>query len=1221
MSTAAPGSAAPGSTENGSSAGAAPRVSVVVPIYNVERYLRECLESLAHQTMGDLEVVMVDDGSTDSSAAIAAAFAAEDDRFVLVQQANGGLGNARNTGAARARGEYLAFVDSDDVVTERAYELLAGTLDKTGSDFASGNFHRLTTTGTRQAGMVFTAFNAYRPRTHVTRHPALLNDRTAWNKLFRRTFWDKHAFRWPEGVLYEDIPVTLPAHVLAEAVDVVREPVYLWRARSGDSTSITQRRVELRAIRDRHSAVDGVSRFMAERGETALKALYDKSVAAQDLRYFLQHLDEGDHAFHERFLELANDYFDRAAPDVFDDLPAIQRLEWHLVRRRLLPELLEVVRFENSGDLPHTPFVKRGRRFYGSYPFRGDGRLQIPDEVYRLTKDELPMPARVQDVWWDGEVLHLSGFAYISFLPLPSERSGRLRITLEESGHPDRVVPLTVRKVRRPDLTAASPDGVTSYDWSGWEASVPVSALRHGGRFRTGTWRLRIEVRVDGVTRRRWVSATEPGRAMHYSPRTVGGTRFTTTTPAGHFSLQVSTEHAEVNRAELDGDVLELGGTLVGREFDPVTATLRVARDDGTASHPAPVATDVRRGEAAGGVPFVTRLDLRTLSAARAATPARQAEDAGNGAVWELSLLPDAATSYVPVVASGSLPEPGTTIGSSEVVLRVSRTGRVQLIDRTVRPEVDDASWERDTVVVLSGRYDVAGGEARELVLQHRDRAVRLAVPMTCEAGRFTARLDLAALPTPGGPVPLAEGRWLAYVRPVGEPGTLVGVKVAREALPALPRRAPSGWRTAAVLDMEERTLAVDLKGELPPGDRTRVGRQRLVGSAFGGALREPLLDQVLVDGFAGGGYGDDVRAVLEALGDRTPAPDLVWTTDDGLATGPAGARPVPRHGRDWYAALGRSRFVLATDLMGVGDLARRPEQVVVQAGHGIAARPVGLDDEHARTRLGGPERIRDEAARWTVVLSAGPAHTKVLRAAFGVEGTVAETGLPRHDLLVDPGLAAERDARTAKARERLGLSPGQRVVLWAPSHADRLEVAADRYRLDLGADPADLASALGDGHVLVVRPHPKVVDRVGGDGLVVDGSWLPDVRDLLLAADVLVTDRSSLLFDFAMTGRPMVFFRPAAAVPPGTPPAHYVQPDALPGRVVTDGAELADAIALAHDEAPDHAEARTRLLDTWVPLRDGKATARVLAAMLSAHPADAAAAARPTTTTAMEET
>src|SRR6478752_4481986 len=105
-----------------------PRLSVVVPVHNVELYLTDCLKSLAEQTMGDLEVVMVDDGSTDDSAALAAAFAGQDGRFRLVSQENGGLGHARNTGVRNCDpgARHLAFVDSDDVLPPRAYELLVG---------------------------------------------------------------------------------------------------------------------------------------------------------------------------------------------------------------------------------------------------------------------------------------------------------------------------------------------------------------------------------------------------------------------------------------------------------------------------------------------------------------------------------------------------------------------------------------------------------------------------------------------------------------------------------------------------------------------------------------------------------------------------------------------------------------------------------------------------------------------------------------------------------------------------------------------------------------------------------------------------------------------------------------------------------------------------------------------------------------------------------------
>ena len=99
-------------------------VSVIVPIYNVEPFLRDCLDSLRAQTYPDLQVLVVDDGSTDGCAAIAGEFAAADPRFELIRQANAGLSAARNVAVPVARGEYLAFVDSDDVLAAHAYELL-----------------------------------------------------------------------------------------------------------------------------------------------------------------------------------------------------------------------------------------------------------------------------------------------------------------------------------------------------------------------------------------------------------------------------------------------------------------------------------------------------------------------------------------------------------------------------------------------------------------------------------------------------------------------------------------------------------------------------------------------------------------------------------------------------------------------------------------------------------------------------------------------------------------------------------------------------------------------------------------------------------------------------------------------------------------------------------------------------------------------------------------
>ncbi|MFC5946427.1 glycosyltransferase family 2 protein, partial [Micromonospora harpali] len=115
-----------------------------MPFHNVVSYIEECLTSLAAQTLEDVEFVLVDDGSGDGSDVIAKGFAARDPRFRILRQETRGPGPARNLGIRHARGTYLAFTDSDDVVPEGAYELLVGSLEETGSDIACGAVRRLT---------------------------------------------------------------------------------------------------------------------------------------------------------------------------------------------------------------------------------------------------------------------------------------------------------------------------------------------------------------------------------------------------------------------------------------------------------------------------------------------------------------------------------------------------------------------------------------------------------------------------------------------------------------------------------------------------------------------------------------------------------------------------------------------------------------------------------------------------------------------------------------------------------------------------------------------------------------------------------------------------------------------------------------------------------------------------------------------------------------------
>lgn len=122
---------------------AVPKVTVIIPVYNAEPFLPRCLSSISSQTLRDIEIILVDDGSTDASGGICDEFAARDSRVLVLHQKNAGLGFARNNGLALARGEYVAFVDSDDYVDAAMYDTLYGHAKREGADACISGYRHI----------------------------------------------------------------------------------------------------------------------------------------------------------------------------------------------------------------------------------------------------------------------------------------------------------------------------------------------------------------------------------------------------------------------------------------------------------------------------------------------------------------------------------------------------------------------------------------------------------------------------------------------------------------------------------------------------------------------------------------------------------------------------------------------------------------------------------------------------------------------------------------------------------------------------------------------------------------------------------------------------------------------------------------------------------------------------------------------------------------------
>lgn len=230
---------------------ATPKISIIVPVYNVERYLCEALDSTRAQTFTDWECILVDDGSPDSCGQICDQYAAADSRFRVVHRPNGGLSAARNSGLREARAPYISFLDSDDTISpdflSRLYELIT-TYD---ADMAQVGAAKVFTTGIydMHLGRTLTLLDQAQFINELLRGTKIPN--YMWNKLFRR---EVITTGFPEGQVYEDIYALSNWIGNIHKVVLTPEPLYLYRQRRGSiiyTYSLPGRLDYLKAFRTR----------------------------------------------------------------------------------------------------------------------------------------------------------------------------------------------------------------------------------------------------------------------------------------------------------------------------------------------------------------------------------------------------------------------------------------------------------------------------------------------------------------------------------------------------------------------------------------------------------------------------------------------------------------------------------------------------------------------------------------------------------------------------------------------------------------------------------------------------------------------------------------------------------------------------------------------------------------------------------------------------------
>ncbi len=351
-----------------------------------------------------------------------------------------------------------------------------------------------------------------------------------------------------------------------------------------------------------------------------------------------------------------------------------------------------------------------------------------------------------------------------------------------------------------------------------------------------------------------------------------------------------------------------------------------------------------------------------------------------------------------------------------------------------------------------------------------------------------------------------------------------------------------------------------------------------------------PVMD-VVYHAFEGR-FCDSPRAIYSALAERPDFGRHLWLADPRhLADFPAGIETAPWGSAAGIDALESADLLVAnshTDLV----WRKKPGATYLQTWHGTPFKRIHHDVLWAPE--GRLERLSKDVDQWDLLVSPSRVSTRWLRQAFRFDGEVLETGYPRNDVLSGP----ERDAVRARVRHDLGIADGVTAVLYAPTWRDDVVFSGDGGAIDLQFDADAFVERLGDDHCLLLRLHYMLTGRLAPvrHAAVKDVSWHSEVSELYLAADVLVTDYSSVMFDWAVTGKPIVYYAYDLEDFERRVRGFYfdLRPEA-PGPMLQTSAEVLDALEDLPGVVDAYAERYRAFRARYCHLEDGHATDRVV--------------------------
>ena len=360
-----------------------PDVTVVVIVHNDAERLPRAVRSALRQSLAGVEVVIVDDASTDATPRVAARLAAaHPDRVRLrtLEQNSGGCGAPRNAGIELARGRYLMFLDSDDTLDRHACRNLVTAAEEHGADFAAGRCVRVRPD--RETNWYPRLYRQTTVYDSAADNPDLLYDTLSTNKCYRRDFLDREGLRFVDRLHYEDLLFSAQAYVAARRFVTIPHRVYNWYVvPRGATLSITHRRAELRNFADRleiHRRIDATFRA---HGAAELELRKNIKFINHDMLLYLRELRARDREFRAAFVALARSYLAEMDPAVFEACNPMPAIASWMVREGDVEAAIAAADHSRAGRpvLSIAPVERDGRIYWSGRHLETEAARRILD--------------------------------------------------------------------------------------------------------------------------------------------------------------------------------------------------------------------------------------------------------------------------------------------------------------------------------------------------------------------------------------------------------------------------------------------------------------------------------------------------------------------------------------------------------------------------------------------------------------------------------------------------------------------------------------------------------------------------------------------------------------------------------------------------------------------------------------------------------------------------